>query len=1115
MISFTEMPLAVQLENIILKDQNQPILGKKLSQLVYLAFFNYHLKSVQIRGRTLNRLINRKDKDGQFLFQKFLKDKNFENFQGKTLSEFTEFTGYSLIFWAGAHYTNSTVQAAEIKAEFSVRNLHILVPADYRNRITGNFEIEKLPKLAIIQNIEAFEEVVAASNPNKPFSELVAEKSDKSIGHVEYLLSNHFPNGVPFRKERQFSELFGFGFQITGPIDDQSNLHNPLRSVEVYKESFCNEFLNLEIVGPWQNSNKIQATDLFRLSSKGVMYSCPNPWCQIPSHPRKDFIDEHVKTCTNLTKFSYKARKMTAKLNSVREFLAENDFLDINYVNTDCAFTDIETFGTQDNVRDSSRNTVELAEHKVVTIAFSSTFSQDKLIKRDDLSYEGYFKFYSEVCNYVVRLGREYERTLPPQIFESFRKISAILSEDDKKCQNSEVPSGERLDPHLKSMLSKGRKYLKKLMTLKIYGFNSERFDFPIMLPGLLTIWKLKPKDVKVVRRTAGLMKMAFNISGQEIAFLDARNYVASGSLGQFAKTFGAQDSKGTFCYEYFNSIQDAIDCTEWPTYDNFRSSLRYPNEKDLDSRIRKAYELARNELDLTADQFLNKMAIPSNCYELGPDPFCLPDTINFTDSNLHLTLDPILYIQNFVEYRRLYDAGIISNMYDFLGWYNIQDTVILKQALNSYVNVFVQNLKVNPLEFTTLPAMSESIMWSFFSESVGSAFSLAEREINTLVRSKNTGGLTLVTDTRHQEVNVDPPDRVYQEQVYTTPNGEKIVKIKSEDYNNLYGCAMRDPMPVGKGILYKKKENGKFSWNPVKSSDKYSLDAIAWINYKQGQFLKPDGTRHVIRHALNFGEVEIKAGSYRTESNLVKYKIYKPDGYVVIDDVEHFFEFDGCHHHECPHKCSTYQRFKNRTRDDRWSPRAVTERNAFYETRGVLHTITSCQWYRQRNNLSFKNYTSAFFRQTDITEQQILSKVESNEFFGLILCDVQSPPEVVERFSRIKFPPVVKTLSCDESMVHPAYVETLKKNNREFPLDPVLTLGFHGKELLLTTEFIKFYLKIGIRISNIALAIEYEQDRALADFVNHVTNERKKATEANNNALQNIYKLVMNSSYG
>ena len=75
--------------------------------------------------------------------------------------------------------------------------------------------------------------------------------------------------------------------------------------------------------------------------------------------------------------------------------------------------------------------------------------------------------------------------------------------------------------------------------------------------------------------------------------------------------------------------------------------------------------------------------------------------------------------------------------------------------------------------------------------------------------------------------------------------------------------------------------------------------------------------------------------------------------------------------------------------------------------------------------------------------------------------------------------------------------------------------MGFHGKELLLTTEFIKFYLKIGIKVSNISLAIEYEQDRALADFVNHVTNERKKATEANNNALQNVFKLVMNSSYG
>ena len=121
-----------------------------------------------------------------------------------------------------------------------------------------------------------------------------------------------------------------------------------------------------------------------------------------------------------MTKFNYKAKKMTSRSNGLREFLAENDFLDINYVNTDCAFTDIETFGTQDNVRDTSRNTVELAEHKVVTIAFSSTFSQDKLIKRENLSQDGYMKFYSEVCSYLVQLGREYERNLPSQIFVRF-----------------------------------------------------------------------------------------------------------------------------------------------------------------------------------------------------------------------------------------------------------------------------------------------------------------------------------------------------------------------------------------------------------------------------------------------------------------------------------------------------------------------------------------------------------------------------------------------------------------------------------------------------------------------------------------------------------------------
>ena len=1107
------MPKAVKLDGIKpSQEQTLPNQGQKYLELLFGSFFSYHLTGSEIRARGLNRLINRKDKNDEFLFEKFLSDKDLRNFTGITLGDFSDYTGYTLVFWAGARYTNSTVKASEISPEISVKSIHFLVPSYYRNSLNHNFRIRDLPRLSIVYNAEAIEEQVSGFNPSLTIKEFIAQKSGKSLGQVEYLLESNFPNGIPFRKERKFSELFGFGFQIFGGSGAYLGSH---QSFDLIKETYSSDFLNLECAGKWHGENMIKFTDIFRKSTVR-MYSCPNKWCVLPSHHKKEEIDKHIKSCTNLTKFRYQHKNMASD-NSVREFLAENNFLPLDFKIENFATVDAETFGVQDNSRDESGNSVELAEHKIVTLAFSSTFAPDKVFTRNSYSEDDYKQFFTLICAYIQDLAQKYLKTVPNQVFDSFHKINAILAADDKKSR-SELPSirsADRLDPKLKSLLQRGRRYLKYIMTLRIYGFGSERFDHPLILPGLLSIWKLKPKDVQVIKRASGLLKMSFNLNGQEIAFQDARLYAGSGSLSKFTKTFGAESSKGLFCYEYFKTISQAIECTQWPSYEHFRSSIKYPNNREIDSRMRKAFELANNELDLTADQFLDKMSVPRHCYELDQDPNCFPTRIDYGTANLHLTVDPVQYIENYITFENLFQNSIVSNMFEFLQWYNILDCVILKEALQSFSKLFQQNLDINPLEHTTLPAMAEKVMWKYFDTKIGGAFSLAEREINLMIREKSMGGLTAIIDGRHQEINVDPKDRVYDDKVYTVPNGDKAVQMNSEDYNNLYGSGMTDPMPVGHGFHYRLKGNGFFSWNPVKNSDNFSLDAIEWLNFEQSKFLKPDGTRHVIKHAVNYGEVEIKAEESRTESNLIQHKVQKPDGYLNLDGTEHFWEFDGCHHHECPHKCSVYQRFKNKNVGSRWSPRSVEERNNFYRGRGVLHTITSCQWYQLKKSVSYKNYSSAFFRKNDISEQQILEKISTGDFFGILRCDVTSPDHVIEFFKRISFAPVFLHKQVDENSIHPEYVEILKRNKRSFPLEPVLTIGYHGKDLLLTTEFVKYYLKLGIKITNVTEALEYEKDDALAKFVHHVTNERKKATEAGNNALQNIFKLVMNSSYG
>ena len=73
------------------------------------------------------------------------------------------------------------------------------------------------------------------------------------------------------------------------------------------------------------------------------------------------------------------------------------------------------------------------------------------------------------------------------------------------------------------------------------------------------------------------------------------------------------------------------------------------------------------------------------------------------------------------------------------------------------------------------------------------------------------------------------------------------------------------------------------------------------------------------------------------------------------------------------------------------------------------------------------------------------------------------------------------------------------------------MTQTFNAEQILITTETARFYFDIGMEISNLTWALEFEKDRPFADFVNQITEERKKATRAGNKPLQNIWKLVMN----
>ena len=508
----------------------------------------------------------------------------------------------------------------------------------------------------------------------------------------------------------------------------------------------------------------------------------------------------------------------------------------------------------------------------------------------------------------------------------------------------------------------------------------------------------------------------------------------------------------------------------------------------------------------MTASEFLNKMSIPNDSYILGDNPVLLPE-IDFNKTNLlKQTLDPVTYIEGLISYSELQSLQIIDNMFDFLAYYNKDDVKILLSALENYVTLFVANLNINPLNFISLPGLAERVMWTKYNGRIGEPYSFADAKLNVEVRDSRTGGIVTILTNRHVEVGVSPSERTFNESVYCVPNGDMISELISYDFNNLYGHAMRMSMPVGPGIMYE-KTGQFFKWEPLMNpkSKKFSFEAIEWLNKMEYDLRNPDGSRNVIHHMMNTGEREFKETFFCSVTKKNKLKIYRPDGYAFINGVHHYFEYDGCFDHFCIHNCSVSRKSRrNKSRDD-------GPRNNFYRKHGVLHCITSCKWKLERSKTRFPIQTSVFFNQKRITEEQILAKVKNGKFFGLVKLDLTSPQTVIDKFMKLKFPPIFRHLDIDPAMIHEEYKKKMTAHARKFDCLSVLSQTFNAVQILITTETALFYHKLGMELSNLTLAIEFEKDCPFADFVNQITDERKKATRANNKPLQDIFKLVMN----
>ena len=622
------------------------------------------------------------------------------------------------------------------------------------------------------------------------------------------------------------------------------------------------------------------------------------------------------------------------------------------------------------------------------------------------------------------------------------------------------------------------------------------------MLAGLVKCYIDSGEKILVIKNGSGIMQLSTSF----IIYNDVRRFTAGGNLDSFCKTWGVTLCKGAFPYEAYTSVQEMKQAVNWPTIESFKSSLKINRSplSNLTEKLIESFVLVQSNKPELISTFKDMLC-------LGKFFSNVPDDIRASTDlrNLKLNTDeiaypfcPILYTTNWIKFEELrYLSSNSYTMHCYYKHYAGIDTEILILAFERYCRKFIEVYDVNPLEFISLPSLAGVVVWKEFSRELADPFSFSKEygHINQLIRSNIRGGLSAVFH-RHAEVGLE---HKYGKNVHCLENGNPIKRIVSYDFNSLYAYCMEQDLPCGPGICYEKEKNG-FRWKSMlKKTSNWSMQSLEWLNYLQN--IEPYCSAGRIQHAMNSGEEKFSLKDPETN----EMHSFYPDGYIEINGVKTFIFFDGCLYHECPFECETTLK-SNKTKND-----AVRDRVCKHH--GNFVNIFGCQWDEMKKNLEYRNFTSVFFnRKTLISEKEIWAKIETGDLFGMVEVDIYSPPETVKFFTQMNFAPIFAHINVTEEMMSPQTARFIHETkSRKFPLDKQLSLKFHAKKHLITTEMALFYKAHGMILSNMTLCLEYQRGKPLKKFIETITKQRIAATYSGDESLATIVKLTGNASYG
>ena len=180
-------------------------------------------------------------------------------------------------------------------------------------------------------------------------------------------------------------------------------------------------------------------------------------------------------------------------------------------------------------------------------------------------------------------------------------------------------------------------------------------------------------------------------------------------------------------------------------------------------------------------------------------------------------------------------------------------------------------------------------------------------------------------------------------------------------------------------------------------------------------------------------------------------------------------------------------------------------------QSQGKLIVKRECEWKREFKAMESKPNTEMPRILEKDTEETLLEAIRKGEIYGFAVCDVKCPDPILAKYKDFLFPPVIKHETITDEHVTGYMQRRVLEDERKLDFKTVVQV-YNGDQLFLMTDIIKFYMEMGLEISNVTEFIQFIPSKILKPFVEEVVGMRIDATREGDDTKQTTAKIFGNS---